>query len=138
MKKLMKKEIEVISGVVCKKVEVERKRVMEEKLKKDKDWGKLLKEGEELDKLLKVVKGKGDEINGKIKKLNEKYKLSGGSNNGWIGWSGINVYGNSDIKINYSSGYVMRNEVIDKLILKNIGGDVDVDKLIGELVKEML
>ncbi len=26
MKKLMKKEIEVISGVVCKKVEVERKR----------------------------------------------------------------------------------------------------------------
>jgi hypothetical protein len=134
MKKLMKRELEVLSSVICKRVEEEKKKVLEGKLKKSKEYLSLVKEGESIEKLVEELRKRGDSVSERVSMLNRKLGLGG--NKGCVSWSGFSSYGSN--KVSCSMGYINRRDIEDKLILKNLGGEVDVEEIVKEMIKELV
>lgn len=134
MKKLMKRELEVLSSVICKRVEEEKKKVLEEKLKKSKEYLSLVKEGESIEKLVGELRERGENVSERISVLNRKLGLGG--NKGYISWSGFSSYGSN--KVSCSIGYVNSRDIENKLILKNLEGEVNVEEIVKEMVKELV
>lgn len=134
MKKLMKRELEVLSNVICKRVEEERKKVLEEKLKKSKEYLSLVKEGESIEKLVGELKKRGESVGERISVLNKKLGLGG--DKGYISWSGVNYYSNS--KVNFVVGYMNSREIENKLVLKNLEGIINVEEIVKEMIKELV
>lgn len=134
MKKLMKRELEVLSSVICKRVEEEKKKVLEGKLKKSKEYLSLVKEGESIEKLVEELRKRGDNVSERVSMLNRKLGLGG--NKGCVSWSGFSSYGSN--KVSCSIGYVNSGDIENKLILKNLEGEVNVEEIVKEMVKELV
>ena len=134
MKKLMKRELEVLSSVICKRVEEEKKKVLEEKLKKSKEYLSLVKEGESIEKLVGELKKRGESVGERISVLNKKLGLGG--DKGYISWSGVNYYSSS--KVNFVVGYMNSREIENKLVLKNLEGIINVEEIVKEMIKELV
>lgn len=135
MKKLLKRELEVLSNVISKRVEEEKKKVLGEKLKKSKEYLSLVKEGESIGKLMEELRKRGESVGERISVLNKKLELGG--NKGYIRWSGVNYY-SSNIGVDFVVGYVSSRDIENKLILKNLGGEVNVEEIVKEMVKELM
>ena len=134
MKKLMKRELEVLSSVICKRVEEEKKKVLEEKLKKNKEYLSLVKEGESIEKLVGELRKRGENVSERISMLNRKLGLGG--DKGCVSWRGFSSYGIN--KVSCRMGYINRRDIEDKLIMRNLEGVINVEEIVKEIIKELV
>jgi len=136
--KLLVKEINVLSEVISKKVNEERKKMLEEKLEKDKDYKllveKIKKFNVEIDKLRKVE----DEFGKSIEKISSK--LGFGFEKDKLGYLGCDkvLYYSKEFSIRNSINSVYEGEIYNRLMIENIDGDLNVNNLIERMVKEFV
>lgn len=138
MKKLMKRELVVLSSEIVKGINEERKRIGEEKLKKSKEYLSLLKEVEKINKVKKEWNEGRKKLGKKVRELNEKlgFKL----NDRGYGYLNFNdyMYGEDNCDLKFNIGWVSNNVIMDKLILKSLGGDINVEEIVKEMIKEFV
>ena len=134
--KLLVKEIEVLCDVICKKVNEGRKKRLEEKVGKDKEYKMLVKKCEELVKKVEGLKKEEEELIELNKKINKKFKEGEGgvSYNRVIGWG----YCNIGDRVGLLNKCVNRSEVYNRLMVENMDGELKVGDMVDRFVKEFL
>jgi hypothetical protein len=136
--KLLVKEINVLSEVISKKVNEERKKMLDEKLEKDKDYKLLLEKVKEfnveIEKLRKVEK----EFDKSIEKIVSKLDLGFEKNK--LGYLNCNrvMYFSKEYGVNRILNNVYESDVYNRLMIENIDGDLNVSNLIDRMVKEFV
>ncbi len=142
--KLLVKEINVLSEVICRKVNDERKRLLDERVKKDKEYLGLLKKMDEYNKKLKEMEKLEKGFDEVVKKIEKRLSLGNGyddkSKIGSLSFNSVlsSNYGRKEVFIMYSVNSVYNSEVYNKLMIENIDGDLKVDDLVNRLVKEFV
>ena len=136
--KLLVKEINVLSEVISKKVNEERKKMLEEKLEKDKDYKllmeKIKKYNVEVEKLKKVE----DDLSKSVEKIVSKLGL--GFEKDKLGYLSCNrvMYYSKEYGVNKVLNSVYESDVYNRLMFENIDGDLNVSNLIERMVKEFV
>lgn len=142
--KLLVKEINVLSNVISKKVNEERKKKLESIVKKDKEYLGLMKKIEEYNKKVKEMekleKGFGEIVKKIEKKLNLGSNYDDKSKIGYLNWNGVisGSYGRKEVSVNINNNCIYEYDIFNKLMIENIDGDLKVDDLINRLVKEFV
>jgi hypothetical protein len=137
--KLLVKEIVVLSEVISKKVSEERKKRLENLVKKDKGYVSLMKKIEEFNEDVKKLVEREEKFKSEIKSIVERLGI--GYKEGSIGnLNYSNVFGYSkngfSVSLNVNSCY--SSEVYNRLMIENIDGDLKVNDLIDRMVKEFV
>lgn len=142
--KLLVKEINVLSNVISKKVNEERRRLVNEKVKKDKEYLGLVKKIDEYNKKLgelgKIEKSFEESIKKIEKKLGLGSRYEDISRVGYLSYNNVlnSNYRKDEFKISINSNDIWENEIYNKLMIENIDGDLKVDDLINRVVKEFV
>jgi len=142
--KLLVKEINVLSEVIGKKVNDERRRLLDERVKKDKEYLGLLKKMDEYNKKLKEMEKLEKGFDEVVKKIEKRLSLGSGyddkSKIGSLSFNNVlsSNYGRKEVFIMCSVNSVYSSEVYNKLMIENIDGDLKVDDLVNRLVKEFV
>ena len=140
--KLLVKEINVLSSVIGKKVNEERRKLLDEKVNGDKEYVSLKKKIDDYNKEIKRMKKLEDGFCESIKKIEKRLNL--GSNyedKSRIGYlSIVNVIGNYNKEFGIGIGLnsIYGDEIYNRLMIENIDGDLKVDDLINRMVKEFV
>ena len=142
--KLLVKEINVLSEVIKDKVNGERKRMLDERVSKCKEYVDLEKRikkfNEDVEKMKKIEEGFKEEV-GKIeKKLGLGNDYGGKEKIGYLSWNSmISSYGNnSGFKVNLVVNSFYSSDVYNRLMVENIDGELKVSDLIERMVKEFV
>lgn len=135
------KEINALSEVIAKKINQARKDKLQGILEKDREYLKLVKDVEAFNKEVAKLVEVQSKFQDKVESIKKRLKLEVGEGNG-IGYLSVNSVFNSwnkdyQFSIHPTINSISYNNLTDKLILKNIGGDLDVNKFIDEMVKEL-
>ncbi len=140
--KLLVKEINVLSEVISKKVSDERKRVFDEKMKKDKEYMGLLKKIEDYNKEVVKMKKLEDSFIESVKKIEKRLNLGNSyedsSRMGSISYNGVIGSYNRESRVYCSSNNLSESVIYNRLMIENIDGDLNVNDLIDRLVKEFV
>ena len=142
--KLLVKEINVLSNVISKKVNEERRKVVDEKVKKDKEYLGLVKKIDEYNKKLgelgKIEKGFEESIKKIEKKLVLGSRYEGKGRIGYLSYNNVlnSNYRRDEFNIIININDIWENEIYNKLMIENIDGDLKVDDLINRVVKEFV
>lgn len=142
--KLLVKEINVLSNVISKKVNEERKKLLDEKVKKDKEYLGLLKKMDEYNKKLKEMEKLEKSFSDSVKKIEKRLDLGNRyEDNNRIGNLSFNdilssSYGRKEIGVSISYNSVYESEVYNKLMIENIDGDLNVNDLMNRMIKEFV
>ena len=142
--KLLVKEINVLSNVISKKVNEERRKVVDEKVKKDKEYLGLVKKIDEYNKKLgelgKIEKGFEESIKKIEKKLGLGSRYEGKGRIGYLSYNNVlnSNYRRDEFNIIININDIWENEIYNKLMIENIDGDLKVDDLINRVVKEFV
>jgi len=142
--KLLVKEINCLSEVIIKKVNDERKKLLDERVKKDKEYLGLVKKMDEYNKKLKEMEKLEKSFDESVKKIEKRLNLGNGyedkSKIGGLVFNNIlsSSYGRKDISISMGINSVYNSEIYNKLMIENIDGDLNVDDLINRMVKEFV
>jgi hypothetical protein len=131
MKKLSKEEINVIIREVNDRVEKKSKLECENVLSKNKKYEEIVEFVKELNELEDLVKDKVKFINEKVEVLEKEVNFK------------VSLYKESSLnnyKLNYwknnNNSYKCYNEMYNKLVLRNINSNLNVEELINELIKD--
>ena len=141
--KLLVKEIDVLSSEISKKVNVERRKLLDEKVKKDKEYVGLMKKVDEYNKKLKEMRKMEESFIESIKKIEKRLGLGSSWDGNKIGYLSSNSilggsYRNSEFGVSVSVNCLGSSEVYNKLMIENIDGDLKVNDLIDRMVKEFI
>ena len=142
--KLLVKEINCLSEVISKKVNDERVKLLDERVKKDKEYLGLVKKMDEYNKKLKEMEKLEKSFDESVKKIEKRLNLGNGyedkSKIGGLVFNNIlsSSYGRKDISISMGINSVYNSEIYNKLMIENIDGDLNVDDLINRMVKEFV
>ena len=142
--KLLVKEINVLSEVIGRKVNDERKWWLDERVKKDKEYLGLMKKMDEYNKKLKEMEKLEKSFDESVKKIEKRLNLGNGyedkSRIGGLVFNNVlsSNYGKKDISIGIGINSVYSSEIYNKLMIENIDGDLKVDDLVNRLVKEFV
>ncbi len=140
--KLLVKEINVLSSVIGKKVNEERRKLLDEKVNGDKEYVSLMKKIDEYNKEIKRMKKLEDSFCESIRKIEKRLNLGNNyEDKSRIGYlSIINVIGsyNKEFGIGIGLNSIYGDEIYNRLMIENIDGDLKVDDLINRMVKEFV
>jgi hypothetical protein len=139
--KLSMKEIDALSSVISSKINKARAVEIEQRLKKDKEYLKLLKDVEifnkEIVKFIEMEAKFRERIDSIEKKSDLKYSSS--DSIGYLSTEKVfNCFNYREYKIIPTTNILFNSEIKDKLVLKNIDGELKVDDFIDEIVKEFI
>lgn len=142
--KLLVKEINVLSDVIRSKVNDERKRMLDERVSKCKEFVDLEKRikkfNEDIEKMKKIEEGFGEEIKKIEKKLGLGNEYGSKEKIGYLNWNGvIGCYGGDrKFRLNVNVNSFYSNDVYNRLMIENMDGDLKVEDLIERMVKEFV
>ena len=140
--KLLVKEINVLSEVISKRVSDERKKMMDEKVGKDKEYKLLEKKVDEYNKKLKEMEKLEKGFNESIDKIRKRLNLGSGyddiSRIGNVGCNNVIGSYNKEFRVYYSNNSLSCNEVYNRLMIENIDGDLNVNDLMNRMIKEFV
>jgi hypothetical protein len=140
--KLLVKEINVLSEVIGRKVNDERKRLLDERVNGDKEYVSLMKKIDLYNKEIKKMKKLEDDFCESIRKIEKRLRLGNNyEDKSRIGYlSIVNVIGNYNKEFGVGIGLnsLYGNDVYNRLMIENIDGDLNVNDLVNRLVKEFV
>lgn len=140
--KLLVKEINVLSEVIREKVNEERKKLLNEKLKSSKEYLDLVKKVKKFNEDVKKMMDLEDEFRKSVEGIEKKFNLGSNYENreriGRVGFNGVISNYNKEGRLNVEVNCMSSSEVYNRLMIENIDGDLKVNDLIERMVKEFV
>ncbi len=140
--KLLVKEINVLSEVIKSKIEGERKKLLDEKVGKSKEYLDLVKRVKKYNSDVEKMKKLEDGFWEDVKKIEKKFELGsmyeGKDKIGRIGYSGVIGNYSKEVRLVLEVNNMRGDDVYNRLMIENIDGDLKVNDLIERMVKEFV
>ncbi len=130
MGKLSKRELDVLTDVIYVEVTKQRLEKVQKSVEGREDFKELMERVEGLVKKKAELKKEIETIEEGVDKIKKELNLSySGSSNGCIRFDSYNL------KLSVEERYVSKEDINSRLVLENLGKDIDVDTLIDKLTK---
>jgi len=140
--KLSNKELDALSSVIYTKINKARAEKLQKKLEEDKEYLKLLTDVEAFNKEIGKLVDMQAKLDQKAESIEKRMGLSYASSShiGYLDTDKIfhSCKESEKYRIVPTTNSVYTNQIKDSLILKNIGGELNVDKFVDEMVKQFI